>query len=270
MTTQPSLARDQLLRPCVPENTTIKLIGLGGVGSIVARYLTTFLASLGGPARLVFIDGDSFEIANASRMIFGRCGNKAAVMRDELIERLGDSPLSLETIEDYVTPDNLSQLIQNGDILVLTVDNHATRKVVNDHCATLERCCLVSGGNDGVGKDASGRVRRGTYGNVQIYVRDAGVDLTPSLAEHHPEIASPADALPTEQSCHELLASVPQILFVNLTVAAAILNTLLLHLSGALSYGEVAFDVAEGLMRPITCHFLTQRRKDAKAQRKKD
>src|SRR6266850_2895484 len=58
MTTQPSLARDQLLRPCVPENTTIKLIGLGGVGSIVARYLTTFLASLGGPARLVFIDGD--------------------------------------------------------------------------------------------------------------------------------------------------------------------------------------------------------------------
>jgi molybdopterin/thiamine biosynthesis adenylyltransferase len=244
-------ARDQLLKPRLPENASVKLIGLGGVGSIVARYLFTFLASLGQDARFVLIDGDSFDFGNVSRMIFGACGNKAAVIRDELSARLADSPLSVESIEEYVTPENVSQLIHNGNIVLLTVDNHATRKLVDDRCASLDQCCLISGGNDGIGKDASGRVRRGTFGNVQIYVREDGVDLTPSLACHHPEIAKPADVLPTDQSCHELAMSVPQILFMNLTVAAAILNTLFLHLSGALHYGELAFDIAEGKMRPV-------------------
>lgn len=246
--------RDQLLKPRLPENATIKLIGLGGIGSIVARYLATFLAPLSevrSSPRLVLIDGDSFDFGNASRMIFGACGNKAAVIRDELFARLADSPLSVESIEEYVTPENVTQLVHNGDIVLLTVDNHATRKLLDDHCASLDQCCLISGGNDGIGKDASSRVRRGTFGNVQIYVREGGIDLTPSLSCHHPEIANPADVLPTDQSCHELAMSVPQILFVNLTVAAAILNTLFLHLSGALHYGELAFDIAEGKMRPI-------------------
>src|SRR5687767_13125549 len=115
--------RDQLLQPNLPDNATIKLIGLGGVGSIVARYLATFLASLGPSARLVLIDGDAFEFANATRMIFGSCGNKAAVIRDELLARLADSPLAIETIEEYVTAENVRQLIHPGDILLLTVDN---------------------------------------------------------------------------------------------------------------------------------------------------
>jgi hypothetical protein len=242
--------RDQLLKPTLPEDATIKLIGLGGVGSIVARYLATFLASLEQSARLVLIDGDSFEFANASRMIFGSCGNKAAVIRDEFLARLSGSPLSVETIEEYATQENICRLIHNGDIVVLTVDNHATRKLVNDRCASLDRCCLVSGGNDGVGKDSLERIRRGTFGNVQIYVRENRVDVTPPLTHQHPEILKPVDRLPTDQSCTELVASVPQILFANLTVAAALLNTLFLHLSGALHYGELAFDIAEGLMRP--------------------
>ncbi|HEY2951716.1 MAG TPA: hypothetical protein VGK40_03980, partial [Verrucomicrobiae bacterium] len=58
------------------------------------------------------------------------------------------------------------------------------------------------------------------------------------------------DKLPTDKSCTELITSVPQILFANLTVATCMLNTLLLHLSGALHYSELAFDIADGLMRP--------------------
>jgi hypothetical protein len=48
---------------------------------------------------------------------------------------------------------------------------------------------------------ASGRSRRGTYGNMQAYVRHAGADLTPPLDWRHPEIAHPADRLPSDQSC---------------------------------------------------------------------
>jgi hypothetical protein len=85
---------------------------------------------------------------------------------------------------------------------------------------------------------------------VQIFLRRAGVDVTPPLTRHHPEIADPADHHPAEKNCTELVASVPQILFTNMMVATCILDTFWLHLCGALHYGELAFDIAEGLMRP--------------------
>ena len=242
-------SRDLVLRPRLPDPCSIKLIGLGGVGGIVARYAALFVASLGQPARLVLVDGDVFELSNSNRMIFGSCGNKAQVTRDDLAPRLENSAVSLIALEQYVTPENIGRLIRSGDIVLLAVDNHATRKLVNDQCAQLEEVCLISGGNDGVEKTAAGGTRRGTFGNVQIYLRRGGTDGSPALTRFHPEIQTPADHLPT-LSCTEQIASVPQILFTNLAVASAMLNALWLHFCGALHYSEIAFDIADGLMRP--------------------
>ena len=243
--------RNRILCPRLPANCAVKLIGLGGVGTTVARNGAVFLASLGQEVRLVLVDGDHFEYSNASRMLFASYGNKAVVIRTELLPRFAESSLSLLAVEEFATPDNVGRLVRSGDVCLLCVDNHATRKLLNDHCSQLADICLISGGNDGVGKDSSGAVRRGTYGNVQIYVRRKGKNLTPSLTEHHPEIANPADKLPGDQSCTELVTSTPQILFANLAVASAMLNTLFLYLSGALHYAELSFDIADGLMRPV-------------------
>lgn len=242
---KPSLARNKALVPKLPRNCAVKVIGLGGVGSIAARYAAVFLASMHSNCRMVLIDGDSFEQSNASRMLFGSYGNKARVVRDELRPRFKGSKLSLIAVEEYVTKQNLKRLVKRGDIVILCVDNHTTRKLVNDHCGKLKNIVLISGGNDGV---ADGR--RGTYGNVQIFVRRKGKSLTPDLAKYHPEIAKPKDKHPGDKNCTELVASTPQILFANMAVASSILNTLLLHLSGATHYGELSFDIAEGLSRP--------------------
>lgn len=254
METKPRLPRDVQLVPSLPDGQTVKVIGLGGVGGIVTRYGAMFLASLTKTidSRLVLIDGDSFEASNAARMLFSRAGNKAAVVRDELLKYpyLSDSRLSVVACEEHVTPDNIVRLIHNEDIILLAVDNHATRKLVNDHCQTLDNVVLISGGNDGVGEDSTGNMRRGTFGNCQVYIRCGAQDASPSLTRYHKEIDQPADSLPTE-SCTEQIASVPQISLVNLTAAAAMLNTLWLYLCGALHYSELAFDVAEGLMRPV-------------------
>lgn len=245
-----TLPRNKVLKPRLSANASIKLIGLGGVGGIVARYSAVFLASLQKDARLVLIDGDKFMPSNASRMLFGRHGNKAVVTARELKPRFIHSKLSLVPIKQFITPDNISALIHSGDIVILCVDNHATRKLVDEHCAKLKNICLISGGNDGVGKDSTGAVRRGTFGNVQIYVRKGGKDGSPSLSKYHPEIKNPADKMPHELNCTELIVSQPQILFANLSVASAICNALLLYLSGNLHYGEANFDIGDGLMRP--------------------
>ena len=244
------LPKNKVLRPKIRDGFVVSVIGLGGVGSIAARYAAVFLAAQQKGGFLALIDGDRFEPSNASRMLFGRHGNKAKVVRQELLPRFKHSKLAITTMPEYVTPDNIDGLILPGDIVLLCVDNHKTRQLVNDHCAKLKNICLISGGNDGVGKDSTKTVRRGTYGNVQIYVRKNGKDITQSLSRFHPEIANPKDKMPHELNCTELVVSTPQILFSNLAVASAMLNTLLLYLSKATHYGELGFDIAEARMWP--------------------
>lgn len=236
--------------PRLPDQARFKVVGLGGTGGILARYLALFLASAAEDVRLVLIDGDIFEPANAPRMFFGGLGNKARVTADALHPYFADSRLAVVAVEEYVTPENVRRLIRAGDHVLLTVDNHATRRLVSSHCARLADVCLVSGGNDPAGTDSTGVHRRGTYGNVQIFWRRRGRSLSPDLARHHPEIARPADRLPQEESCTAAAAGRPQLLFANLAVASAMLNALWLHLCGALHYSELALDIADGLMRP--------------------
>jgi hypothetical protein len=250
--TSPAIAANRLLEPRIPPGLSVKVVGLGGVGGPVARYLAVYLAAQPLATRLVLIDGDSFEPSNASRMLFGNCGNKAAVLQEELLPRVAESPLTLLALEEYVTAENISRLILDDDVVILAVDNHATRKLVNDHCATrLRNVCLISGGNDGVSAPPGGRVHRGTYGNVQIYLRRDGQDASPSLARYHPEIAQPADQHPLDKSCTDLVVSVPQILFTNLLVATSILGSFWLYLCGELHYSEAAFDLADAVMQPV-------------------
>jgi hypothetical protein len=240
--------------PLVPDLArfeSIKLIGLGGVGGIVARYASLFLAGASHPVCLTLIDGDTFEASNASRMFFSSFGNKAAVVRDDLQGFLDDLALTVAAVEEYVAPENLDRLIGEGDCVLLCVDNHATRKLVSDHCAKLADVCLISAGNDGVGADGAGRIQRGTYGNVQVHVRERGRDRSPALTAHHPEIANPTDALPTDASCSAAILSTPQILFTNLATASAMLNAFFLEIAGARAYTEVCFDIAHGRMQPL-------------------
>jgi len=250
----------QALVPRLDALGDVKLIGLGGVGGVLARYGGLYLSSLDAETRLVLVDGDAFEPSNASRMLFAGAGNKAELVQQDLLRDLGESSLSVEAIPAYVTPDNIENLIQDEDIVLMAVDNHATRKLVSDFCESRrENICLISGGNDGIGEDSTGRVLRGTAGNCQVYIRRDGVDLTPSLTAYHNEIRNPADKLP-DASCVELVQQgVPQILLANLMVAVSMLDSLWLYLCDALHYEELTFDIAAGLMRPVRLKVPKQR-----------
>lgn len=255
----------QPIEPVFPDELTVKIIGLGGVGSIVSEHVALWLAAMSHShphcdMRLVLIDGDAFESDNA-RMFFGRLGPKATVKCEDLHARLGDrlGRLSVVAVDEFVTPDNVGRLIHEGDVVLLCVDAHASRKVVSDHMESLGDGVLVSAGNDGVGADSAGIERRGTYGNCQVHIRRDGRDVTPPLTRYHPEIADPADRLPTDQSCTEALAKVPQHFVANCWAAATAFSTFVLALCepgtaekpGVLGYSELAFDFAEGMVTPV-------------------
>jgi molybdopterin/thiamine biosynthesis adenylyltransferase len=256
------MAAGEPFQPHLPPNACVRIVGLGGVGGIAARYGAMFLASLNAPCRMVLIDGDRFEPSNATRMFFTSHGNKAAVVRADLRERFAESAMTLLAVEQYITPQNIENVLGPGgagEIILLAVDNHATRKLVAEYCHELRDICLISAGNDGVGAEgSSGKTLNGTYGSCQIYVRRGGEDRSPALTKFHPEIATPADKLPTDRGCTELIASVPQILFANLAAASAMLNATWLYLCGRLEYAELNFDIALGRMAPVPLPITAQ------------
>jgi predicted ThiF/HesA family dinucleotide-utilizing enzyme len=228
------------------DDSRLKVIGLGGIGCVVLQYLTVFLKSLDRPLRLVLIDGDRFEAANTRRMVFQQIGNKAEVKAAEAVAWLGSSEVAVVAVPQFVTVDNVAQLIRSGDHVFLCVDNHPTRKLVSEHCATLADVALFSGGNEGVEPPRE----RGTYGNVQVYVRQDGRDVTASLTRYHPEIATPKGKMPTDPNCAELALSTPQILFTNLAVASAMLSAFFAYSCGQLAYQEVKLDIVDARMLP--------------------
>ncbi len=221
------------------------LVGLGGIGAQVLRLLVPFLHSLRLPATVVAIDGDTFEERNRERMLFTRPGPKPEVLLEELSRLYGDR-ITFLPIPQYVTGRNAGAFIGESDIVFCQPDNHATRRVVERRCVRLREVALFSGGNDGVENGKSG-----TYGNVQAYLRSGGRNLTHPLSRFHPEIARPADRLPTAQGCAAAMASAPQLLFTNATVAAAMMNAFYAWRSNALRYEEVYFDTLTGHMVPV-------------------
>jgi hypothetical protein len=146
----------------------------------------------------------------------------------------------------YVTPYNLRKLIDERDLVFLAVDNHSTRRSVSNRCRKLRDVLLISGGNDGIDDH-----RAGTFGNVMVYERRAGRDLTNPLSRFHPEIASPQDKRPDEIGCAALAQSAPQLLFTNLAVAAAMLAAFYGWLTDRLDYEEVFLDIAGAKLQTV-------------------
>jgi len=184
----------------------IVIIGLGGVGSILSERLSRFLNySRDERSRILLVDGDTYEMKNYERQEFSQLGNKAEIKSVEL--QMIYPNMSYEAFPSYVNEGNLIEVIKDNAIVFLCVDNHKTRMIVSRYCQNLQNVTLISGGNEF------------TDGNVQIYIRKGGVDLTPDLCAYHPEIANPDDKLPEEMSCEELSHSDPQLYFANLGVA---------------------------------------------------
>lgn len=221
----------------------VVVIGLGGIGSHLIRPLCRYLHSLNEEVSVTLIDGDTFEPKNEARQEFGGLGNKAEVIAAELA---GKYP-RIEIVGKpwYVSAENAYLAIDDGDIVLLCVDNHATRKLVSDRSGELENVVLISGGNEF------------SDGNVQFFLRVDGENITPPLTHFHPEIESPEDKNPSEMSCEELAASgSPQLIITNFLASAWMLSVFWRYLvwvkeKKQLVYTEIYFDGVTGNARAV-------------------
>lgn len=221
------------------------VVGLGGVGGLVLRLLVPFLHQFEERSTVLCIDGDAFEERNRARMFFDELGPKATVLARELAAPYGDR-VNLMPVDEYLTPQRARRIVRDGDVVFCAPDNHVSRLLLERRCRRLSDVALFSGGNDGVEEG-----RTGTFGNVQIYLRDEGRDVTNPLSAYHPEIAAPEETPPTRSGCAAALASAPQLLFTNAAVASALLGAFYAWREGVLEYEEAYLDVLSGRHVPV-------------------
>ncbi len=210
----------------------IKIIGLGGIGSILCDTLSRYLNYLNkSDITVSLIDGDYYESKNSERQTFVRLGDKASVKCSEMTHKFQN--INFMDFNEFINEENVSSIITEDSIVFLCVDNHISRKIISDYCQTLNNITVISGGNEY------------TDGNVQLFKRKGGNNLTASLVEYHPEIEYPEDLSPEDMSCKELAKSEPQLLFTNMTVATIMCWVFYAIHQGkdVTKFGEVYFDI---------------------------
>ena len=200
---------------------SIVIVGLGGIGSTLSDKLCQFLhyyknglstnerfakemgvdPPIFDEIRVKLVDGDSYELRNRERQDFSQMGQKAEIKERDLSEQYG--ALVYSTVNEYITTENISDIIKDGDVVFICVDNHPTRKIINNHCRTLQNITVFSGGN-------------GFHlANSQRYIRKDGVDIRPHLTVWHPEIEEDNNGHPNNMGCMELAQAEPQLIFAN-------------------------------------------------------
>ena len=213
----------------------ILLVGCGGIGSQLLPPLVRYLASRPEPRPvLVLVDGDVFEAKNLVRQgcTAADLGSNKA---EALVQIARDHGLAVQAIPAFVDETNVRSIVREGDLVLLAVDNHRTRALVDRHLASLDEATLISGGNDE------------TDGNVQLVRRRNGHSLDGHLVEIHPEIGQVAEHEEIEgNGCQVLAAERPQLLVTNLLVASAMLACLWQVLErGSVPYSEVYLDAIQ-------------------------
>jgi molybdopterin/thiamine biosynthesis adenylyltransferase len=213
------------------------VIGLGGIGGFVTEPLCRFLNYGDSVKEVVLVDGDIYEAGNASRQNAVPGMNKADAWSHRMSKMFPQ--LKIRSVAEFVTPENVASVIADKSHVLMCVDNHATRLLVQERCERLKNVVLISGGNEYFD------------GNVQVFAKRNGRASGPPISKHHPEILNPSDRRPDEIGCDEEAESKPQLLFANLMAASLMLNAFYNACRKAIDCSEVYFDLQKNTAKAV-------------------
>lgn len=126
------------------KNTTVLVIGLGGVGG----YAVESLARL-GIGKLILVDGDIIEQSNINRQLIATTSTIGKKKTDAWKERVKEINPTIEVslISEFITPDNIDLLFQEPiDYVVDACDTISTKKVLIKRCVQKKIAFISSMG----------------------------------------------------------------------------------------------------------------------------
>ena len=113
----------------------VAVIGLGGVGAYAAEMIAR-----AGVGSLLILDSDNVALSNRNRQLLALGSTTGRPKTEVMAERLRDinPDISLTIINDYLTPENVEQLLAGHqiDFLVDAIDTLSPK-------IALIRCCVT-------------------------------------------------------------------------------------------------------------------------------
>lgn len=123
------------------------VVGIGGVGSWAAEALAR--SAIG---RIMLIDLDMVAESNVNRQIHALDGIFGKAKTDAMAERIGaiNPACRVETIEDFVTPDNVGTMLgRDFDCVIDAIDQVRTKAAMIAWCASHGVPLVTAGGAGG-------------------------------------------------------------------------------------------------------------------------
>lgn len=122
-------------------NTTVAIIGAGGLGCPCALYLTA-----AGIGKIIIIDDDKVELSNLQRQILFKTSDIGLpkVIAAQIALNEIDPNVEIIPTQARINEQNAESLLKDADIIIDGSDNFATRFLINKTAYDLEKI-LVSG-----------------------------------------------------------------------------------------------------------------------------
>ena len=129
------------------QNSTVTIIGIGGVGSWVAEALAR--TSIGA---LVLVDLDDICVSNTNRQIHAHSQSVGRLKVDEMAARIRliNDQCQISTVTDFVNKENVAAILeQKTDFVVDAIDNARVKAQLIYHCKRNKIKIITTGGAGG-------------------------------------------------------------------------------------------------------------------------
>src|SRR6266566_5349214 len=116
------------------KNSSVLLVGAGGLGSPNAMYLAA-----AGVGHLGLVDFDVVDASNLQRQVIHGTTDIGRKKLDSAADRMLDiNPnLKIDKFDTTLTSENALEILKDYDVVVDGTDNFPTRYLVNDACVLL-------------------------------------------------------------------------------------------------------------------------------------
>ena len=121
--------------------SSVLIVGAGGLGSPIAIYLTAL-----GVGKIGIIDKDIIEISNLSRQIIFSTDDLKRKKSSAAINKLKkiNPDIQFKSFNKKLTEKNINSIAKNFNLIVDGSDNFRTRFLINDYCLKNKKI-LISG-----------------------------------------------------------------------------------------------------------------------------